>query len=337
MAKELKEISIEIIRKCPNNCLHCSSSSDEHRTETMEYDCFKSVVCDAKELGAETICLSGGEPFLHNRIIDMVNFVSSLKLQTHIYTSGIIFDEKHQRIPLDRDLLKAIPKERADVIFNIEAAKSSTYDKIMGTTGCFDKLKQSIKCSCDLSINTEAHFVPMKLNISETEDVISLCKEFNISVLSFLRLVPQGRASLNESEIALSNEELVRYKAELVRYKAEQDKQKKQSRFDIRIGHPLLANSFCQECNVAKGEKLNIRYDGRVFPCEVFKNNHISYDLCGTHPESIYEKSLIGIYNNSAYLQQVQKLSREFSSHDGCGETCIGQYLISNQFDSYGK
>ena len=64
----LKEISIEIIRKCPNCCLHCSSESHAQCGEIMPYSKFKEVVSDAAKLGAKTICLSGGEPFLHDNI-----------------------------------------------------------------------------------------------------------------------------------------------------------------------------------------------------------------------------------------------------------------------------
>ena len=106
----------------------------------------------------------------------------------------------------------------------------------MGTTGCLEKMKQSISDAHNLSITTEAHFVPMKLNISEAKDVVALCKELNISKLSFLRLVLHGRAQLNESRIALSNEELAQFKTVL-------DELKKQSEVDIRIGVPLSTDT----------------------------------------------------------------------------------------------
>ena len=87
----LREVSIEILSKCPNYCVYCSSLSDEQCSEMLEYEKFVSIVNDAVSLGASIICLSGGEPFLHPQIADMVAFTSSLGLQTYIYTSGIIF------------------------------------------------------------------------------------------------------------------------------------------------------------------------------------------------------------------------------------------------------
>lgn len=318
----LKEISIEIIRKCPNNCLYCSSMSTEHSSEILDYELFVSVVRNAAELGAKTICLSGGEPFLHNRITDMVKFVASLGLQTFIYTSGIVLDEQNQRTYIDKGILTAISKYVTKLIFNIEAATPKTYDAIMGTTDCFEIMKRSVRNACEMNITTEAHFVPMKLNIGEVKEVIALCGELHISKLSFLRLVLHGRAQSNENEIALSGEELERFKIFL-------DKLEGNTEIDIRVGVPLSVDIECHECEAARG-KLNIKYDGKVFPCEVFKNERMSHCLKETKPESIYEKSLADIYRNSSYLALVRELEHEFSCTGEC-ETCIGQYLINKK------
>ena len=319
----LKEVSIEIIRKCPSECLHCSSLSDENCKEILDYDRFIAIVQDAATLGATTICLSGGEPFLHSKISDMIKFVASLGLQTYVYTCGVMFDEKNDRISIRKDILEEISSKVTKLIFNIEAATPDTYDKIMGTTNCFKKMKQSVRDAHDVGITTEAHFVPMKLNIDEVEAVIDLCRELKVSRLSFLRLVLHGRAQENEAEISLPDSDLEKFKAEL-------EKLKEQSEVDIRIGVPLSVDKSCHKCEAATG-KLNIKYDGNVFPCEVFKNDRISHCLRGTHPESIYDKSLLEIYHNSTYLGVARELSKDFLCSDHSRETCVGQFLINTE------
>jgi MoaA/NifB/PqqE/SkfB family radical SAM enzyme len=288
--------------------------------EILDYEKFVAVVQDAAKLGAMTICISGGEPFLHSKISDMIGFVASLGLQTYVYTSGIVFDKKNQKTSIGKNILKDISSKVTKLIFNIEAATPSTYDKIMGTTGCFEKMKQSIFDAHSFAITTEAHFVPMKLNIDEVGAVIDLCKELKVSKLSFLRLVPHGRAQDNEALITLLDEDLEKLKDML-------GELKKQSEVDIRIGVPLSTANSCHKCEAANG-KLNIKYDGNVFPCEVFKNDRISNCLKGTKPENISDKPLFDIYNNSKFLNVVRVLSKEFSCTEHC-ETCIGQYLIS--------
>lgn len=319
----LKEISIEIIRRCPNNCVHCSSVSDENCTEVLDYDRFIMIVQDAAKLGAKTICLSGGEPFLHSRISDMIKFVASLGLQTYVYTSGIMFNRENQKISIKETILQEISTYVTKLIFNIEAANSITYDQIMGTVDCFEKMQQSIRDASSYEIVTEAHFVPMKLNIDEIDAVVRLCKDLGVSKLSFLRLVLHGRAQKNEVQIALSDKDLQKLKAKLQTLQ-------EQAAPSIRIGVPLSTDASCHKCEAAKG-KLNIKYDGKVFPCEVFKNERISQGLNGKQPESIYDKPLFDIYETSSYLNLVRTLSQEFSCSKHC-ETCLGQHLIEESF-----
>ncbi len=320
----LKEISIEITRKCVANCIHCSSSSNDKCSEILEYDKVISVVKDAADMKARIICLSGGEPFLHPRILDIIMYINSLNLQSFVYTNGIIVNSKNEKCSLNKDILQAISGKVTKLIFNIEAATSSSYDNIMGTDGCFEIMKQSVLNANSFSIATEAHFVPMKLNFNEITDVIALCKKLGILKISFLRLVLHGRALQNEQKIRLSDDEFLQLKNLLKTLQ-------KEAGVNIRIGVPLSSDYLCHNCEAATG-KLNIKYDGIVYPCEVFKNDRIANELEGLKPDSILEKSLNDIYNNSKYLQKVRELLRNFSCEKS-HENCIGQYLINNRMN----
>lgn len=314
----LKEVSIEIIRKCPNKCVHCSSLSDQECSDILSYDKFVTIIDEAAQLGATTICLSGGEPFLHPLISKMILYVHNKGLNCFVYTSGIIFNEHFNRVPISSSLFESIAGKVTKLIFNIEAATPSTYDKIMGTDGCFDALKQSVMLANFYSIVTEAHFVPMKINIDEIEQTVELCRELKIARISFLRLVLHGRAYINRKLIELSKEELDILKRKLISLQAN-------SQVNIRIGMPLSSNNGCLKCEAASG-KLNIKYDGMVYPCEVFKNDKIS--LNGLQPENINNRSLFDIYHNSPYLRYVRELSQNYKFDKGY-ETCIGQNMIN--------
>lgn len=315
----LKEISIEIIRKCPNNCLHCSSLSNRTCTERLPYDKFEEVISDAKRLGARVICLSGGEPFLHNRIADMIRLVSEYGMDCYIYTSGIVLDQRAQPVSIPLELLKQISGYATKLIFNIEAGTEQTYDKIMGTKNCFEKMQQSAIHAAKVGFCTEAHFVPMKVNVNEINEVVLLCKRIQISKISFLRLVLHGRAKENAALLTLTEQQISELKNRLAEFQAQSD-------LSIRIGVPLSLDLSCHRCEAACG-KLNIKYDGCVFPCEVFKNYSMEKSLDNLSPENIYQQSLVNIYNSSRYLCRVREMSERYAENCGC-ETCFGQYLI---------
>jgi len=294
--------------------------SDEKCEEMLDFEIFKKFACDAAELGAKTICLSGGEPFAHPKIVDMVLHADSLGLQIYIYTSGITFDDSLKKVAIQYEVLKSISTKVAKLIFNIEAATSETYNVIMGTEECFEKMKQSIQYANELLIKTEAHFVPMKLNVDEIDAVVELCKGLGISKLSFLRLVMHGRAEENALQIALSNEELEKIKCKLENLKIESD-------LDIRIGIPLSLGQSDHQCEAAKG-KLNIKYDGGVYPCEVFKNDKMAQVMHELEADNILHLTLHEIYAKSEYLKKVREISERYVCDNHC-ETCLGQHLLA--------
>jgi radical SAM protein with 4Fe4S-binding SPASM domain len=160
------------------------------------------------------------------------------------------------------------------------------------------------------------------LNIDEIEQTIELCRNLGIVKISFLRLVLHGRALRNENAISLNEKELVQLKKFLSDIKLGEDIQ-------IRVGVPLSSNLSCHKCEAANG-KLNIKYNGYVYPCEVFKNERAARQLNGYAPENIRKKSLIEIYRSSAYLDYVRKLSQSYTQEKHC-ESCIGQYLTDKE------
>lgn len=317
----LKEVSIEVIRKCPNNCVHCSSMSNRTCEEIIDFNKFKEVVDGTHRLGIETICFSGGEPFLHPQIVEMVKYVSAKNIKSYIYTSGIYMDSNNRYDSLPKVILNEIAPYVTKLIFNVEAAKEETYNRIMGTNGCFSLMQKSVLDAVALNIMAEAHFVPMKLNIDQIDETIVLCKNIGISKISFLRLVSHGRAMNNLNEILLSNEENTLLNEKLIEIS-------KNEVIDIRIGIPLAGEESKNRCEAANG-KLNIKYDGGVYPCEVFKNNKIKFKE-GIDVSNIFNEDILSIYTNSNYLKSVREYIKGFSCNPTC-ENCVGQYLIDNE------
>lgn len=316
----LKEISIEIIRKCPNSCLHCSSFSNDRCSEMIPYELFKSVVSGAKNLGLEIVCFSGGEPFLHPNIIEMIDYVHNLGLNSYVYSSGIYMDAEGTRGAIPQQMLEKILNKVTKIIYNIEAVKEETYDTIMGTHGCFGFFKESILRTIDTGIIAEGHFVPNRLNENQIEGTLQFCDKLGVSKVSFLRLVNHGRARENSDKLLLSNEQLSDIKCRLIKILNE-------NKYNIRIGVPLLGETEECHCEAASG-KLNIRYDGKVFPCEVFKNNGVK-PLSDCEPDNIYDKSIESIYRDSQYLRTARELVKSHVSCRNC-EQCVGQYYIIN-------
>ena len=314
----LSEISIEILQRCPNRCIYCSSHSNPQATHIIPFEIIKNVIDDAKSLGCKTVCLSGGEPFLHPQILNIISYIAKQQLICYVYTSGIYMkDEVYSSLP--NEYIEAIRGMVDKVIFNVEADSSALYDQIMGTdVGGFDMMKKSINDCVSSGLVVETHVVPMQVNFKHLKSIFEMCYQLGVSKVSILRLVLQGRALVNLSLVKLTGEES-REVTKLIKALKEAYKGK------VRIGLPY-SDSNCRIYCKAASDKINVRYDGNVYPCEVFKDDLLNAKL-GCEPDNVWKDSFYDLYQNSPYLNVVRKSIEVFKKEDG-DETCYGQFKI---------
>lgn len=314
----LSEISIEILQRCPNRCIYCSSHSNPQAAHLIPFEIIKNVIDDARSLGCKTVCLSGGEPFLHPQILDIICYIAKQQLTCYVYTSGIYMkDEVYSSLP--NEYIEAIRGMVDKVIFNVEADTSALYDQIMGTdVGGFNMLKKSISDCVSSGMVVETHVVPMQVNFNHLKSIFEMCYQLGVSKVSILRLVLQGRALENLSLVKLSGEDS-REVTKLIKALNEAYKGK------VRIGLPY-SDSNCRIYCKAATDKINVRYDGNVYPCEVFKDDLLNAKF-GFEPDNVWKDSFYDIYQNSSYLNVVRRRIEAFKKEDG-DETCYGQFKM---------
>lgn len=310
----MKHVSIEILRRCPNNCMHCSSESGPKCDDyCIEFAKVKEVFDGLSEMKAEAVSISGGEPFLHKDLVEIVKYGKDKGFKIYIYTSGIMLNEKEECISLDKNILKELHNIGVDkLIFNLQSLKEDIYDEIMCTKGNLKLLKESIKESKRNDIYTELHFVPMKLNYREIEDVIKFVETEELDRVSFLGLIPHGRAKKNKDKLYLDKETTLEVKKLLAKYESEK----------VRIGIPLQMKKQACICN-AVTEKLYIKFDGTVHGCEAFKYYPL-YDEKNKiiHPDNINGNNIKYIYENSEYLKASIKEKNILFEQNDIQENC---------------
>lgn len=332
----MKHVSIEILQKCPNNCLHCSSESGINCNDyIIGLEKIKKVFDGLSKLKVGQVSISGGEPFLHKDLVEMVKYGKDKNFEICIYTSGIMLDKNNKYISLDEDIIKQLKEAGVDkLIFNLQSLKKDKYKEIMGIKEeTLDLLKESIKLSKKNDIYTELHFVPMKKNYEEIEDVIKFVKDENLDRVSFLGLIPHGRAKVNIEKLYLDKNINSKVKELLASY--ESDK--------VRVGIPLQMKKQKCICN-AVSEKLYIKFDGTVYGCEAFKY----YSLFDENGKMIYPDNINNnddieyIYNNSKYLKASFKEKELILKEDiyencpiqeECREKGIGIFHDNNKKD----
>lgn len=282
----------------------------------MPFELVCSVIADAVEVGAKKICISGGEPFLHPQLVEIVDNVYGLGAKCVIYTSGIYYDGNlYQSLPMS--VLTQLKEHIEAIIINYEAADSETYDTIMGTLcGGYELMRQTIASAVSVGIRVETHVVPMKINYQQIPQIVRQSNELGVSQISFLRMVKHGRVLDNKELTYLTEEEEKSVREEIKRIRDEKI-------VSIRMGIPFTDCAKRISCDTGI-IKLNVRYDGLVYPCEAFKND-LPERFVESRPDNVYEKNLKEIYEHSEYLIEIRQRLNEFQFFD-CDESCMNQY-----------
>ncbi len=261
---------------------------------TLDYILSKGII--------QELSISGGEPFLNPDLFKMIEYAKSKDIRVVLFTSGIKcssnitpeelnqlvetdlkrFNPSHedkenikkklqklyktiykrQYTSISKSELEALKNIGLDkIVFDYQGSNEQEYKLLMGKDN-FCEVSTSIIRACQVGLDTDIHFVPMKYNYKSLVDIVELLNIAEVKNLSLLNFVPQGRGKVNESKLKMSKEEYEEFR-KIVKEANERFNGK------IRIGIPL-DSSNSHKCTAGLS-KLVIKYDGTILPCPAFK------------------------------------------------------------------
>ena len=323
----LKDLCFEIIQTCPNKCKFCSSNSSQDKQTIITFEQFKKTVMHfIKQGGIEELSISGGEPFWHPDLFEMVKFCKDNGIKTVIFTSGI-----KRASAMTVEMIEYIKNKCKQDLQEIEKHEpwnerlkinvKAYYDRCLTpksfegiTRQEFEKLKQLglDKIVFDWQAfeeSTDNELMGRKGLITCLMDSLIRASRTGINVdVHFIPMKPNYRQFSDIIEcleisgvknISVLNfvpqgrgrdnkEELMLSKEELKEFSEILKKEKEHYSGNIRIGIPL--NGKISHLCTAGTEKLDIKYDGTVLPCPAFKEMSIeTMEKYGIKLHSIYE------------------------------------------------
>ena len=237
---ELKpyKVFVEITYRCNLKCSHCYRGellNNNNEQQFITKEIFFKLCDDLEKLGVIELYITGGEPFLHPDIIEMLTYASSKNMLVTVLTNGNILFENNLF-----DKIKHL--SLYDIRFSIYGDEKQ-HDLMTKINKSYCKTFNALKkVSHEMGIGT-AVYVLTKENFKDCESVIKKCKEENIKLAINPLITPTSLGNLKPTELRISKEE---YKEFLQKY---------------RIG---LFGSSCS----AGLSKFRVSPDGEVYPCE---------------------------------------------------------------------
>ncbi len=177
-----------ITERCNLRCVHCYQET--HSGEELEFKELLGVIEQFKDLlnlmhARGHITITGGEPFIRQDFMDILEAVSASNISFAILTNGSFIDANTARRL--RNLMPAF------VQVSIEGSKS-THDSIRGV-GNFDRTVRAVKHLVHEHIRTFISFTAHRENFREFSEVARLGRELQVTRVWADRLIPQGRGA----------------------------------------------------------------------------------------------------------------------------------------------
>ncbi len=321
----VKDLCFEILDKCPNRCMFCSSNSYMNRNTFISLDDFKRVIDYFMSTGGiEELSLSGGEPLLHPDLLEMISYASSLGIKVTLFTSGVQLADK---LSTEETLLLIEEKENAlkdidpDDVLTINST-NKYYDRILNGKTYSGIPKEKIRALINAGLSKivfdvqayECETDELLMGRKESLKVCFLDSLFNATYLGISTDVHFIPNKLNYKEILdllelieivkVPNISLLNFVPqgrgkenasllELSELEKEEfftllEQAKRVYSGNIRIGIPL-SDEQTHMCTAGL-QKIDIKYDGTILPCPAFKElSEEEYQKYGIKRYNIYE------------------------------------------------
>lgn len=184
-------LELEITDKCPLFCKHCYGNFP--KKGELPRGKVEQII-DQAQGDFDCLIFSGGEPFLHKDLIELLRHADTRGFSVHITTSGYMISKK-----MIDDLT-----DNAFLVFSLDGI-GQVHDEYRGMPGAYEKLIESLEYTRTKLKFTEIIATLWKKNIGQLDEMVKLAERYR-AIIHFNSLISAGRAK-EDQEILLTVEE----------------------------------------------------------------------------------------------------------------------------------
>lgn len=195
------DISLDVTNKCNMRCLHCYNFSGENNVmdNEMSDDDLIRLAKEIRELKPMNVCICGGEPLLRIEIVKyIIKILKEDNINVNMVSNGTLLTEKIVN-ELEHCGLNAIQLSFDGI--------GEAYDNLRGVKDGYKILLNSFELLKNSEIMKVVSIAPTKWNKNQLEEIVKICKKYDIRFIRSQYLMPLGRGNKNFNKICLQGNE----------------------------------------------------------------------------------------------------------------------------------
>lgn len=165
--RALVEVSIEVTRRCPLECLHCYNNlpmaDAAARRKELTLDEYRRLLDEIAEAGCLWLLFTGGEIFARHDFLEIYALAKSKGFLITLFTNGTLIT------PRIADFLA--PWRPFAIEVTLYGATRETYEKLTQIPGSYDRCMRGIRLLRERNLPLKLKTVPTKINRHEVYEM----------------------------------------------------------------------------------------------------------------------------------------------------------------------
>lgn len=245
------KISIEITSRCNLLCTTCLRDIN-NKSSDMELEFFASLVEQAKAFGPRILSLTGGEPTIHPRFLDMARVVIESGFRLRVITNAFRPDPLFA-LAADADLRKGVDH----IALSLDGASESVHDTIRGR-GSYRKVLMAAGVLRMRGVPFNLQFIINNFNFAEIEAMALLGGKIGASRLDYGFYLPTLREY--DAGLRMTPDAMISAQDEIARLA-------RIFRMPIALAVGVHPRAPLTACGVMEGETWHINWLGQLSLC----------------------------------------------------------------------
>ena len=193
-------MNLMVSGKCNLNCLHCFNAKDNAPLNSeLSYEEILSILDQAKEIGVHAFTLTGGEPLVHPRFLDIVKAIYERDM--------IVFELNTNGLLVNQKMLDEFKKIRCHPLIKISYDGIGYHNWIRQHPKAEEMTLKAIKLCLSNGFRVKAQVQVNRKNIHVMMDTAKLLDDMGVDEMRVIRTTEAPRWEKNSPQSSLGIEE----------------------------------------------------------------------------------------------------------------------------------